>query len=76
LGVWEASVLEGMVGILFKERLTFFLIGGFTVVEFGEEAGGLLIALLPSIGFSTTTSAWSAIFFLIPAPIEQEKQVE
>ena len=76
MGVLEASVLEGIVGILFNERLTFLLTGGSTVAVFGEEAGGLLSVLLPSIGLSATFSVWSAIFFLMPALIEQERRVE
>ena len=71
-----ALFLDGIVGIFFRERLTFFFAGALTSGVLAEGAGGVFSALGTSTGLFELSVASSAIFFLIPAPIEQEKQVE
>lgn len=74
--VISASVLDGIVGIFFRERLTFFFAGVGTSACLLEGAGGIFSTLGTSKGLFGLSVSSSAIFFLMPAPIEQEKQVE
>jgi hypothetical protein len=74
--VFSASVLDGIVGIFFRERLTFFFAGAGTSACLLKGAGGIFSTLGTSTGLFGLSVASLAIFFLMLAPIEQEKQVE